>query len=411
MDLIIGKKNEYLKDWDTQTDDLPNKYISIDEIRKNISMNNCMQLYGRKINNEYHYFVSERSAKFYSPTFLDDVKIIHVVTKCDFSKFEEHEKIYDNMYLTSYLIKNKNKNNNGYNNEIETVPISVPEDNNIENSDIKNAITYKQKKITNWDLLNMLEKKFWKKFPSCNFLKKNENMYGSITNLDDIPSEYIPVDIFIFDNDKNMKKYTLYCKKVQNKYYYLLDLTDINIKYSSEYVYYYQPEFNNLLSHFTNVTKEDFTKYTIDDCILGNMHSYDWMNNQLMIKINKERQNKQDFWEKHNYSKFQKTHLMEDLPTEYTYICDVYLMNDDNNCYDFFGKKDNENYYYLIGNKRIYNVFSTTCDDCYNLDHDEFLKKTTDVSKDDLSKYDKNDEITGGYHFISYINKLKLGLM
>lgn len=52
-------------------------------------------------------------------------------------------------------------------------------------------------------------------------------------------------------------------------------MVDLNNKYKCgpDEINYYHPKFIEKLSSFIDVTKDDFTKYQIGHCILGNMYT------------------------------------------------------------------------------------------------------------------------------------------
>lgn len=66
--------------------------------------------------------------------------------------------------------------------------------------------------------------------------------------------------------------------------------------YSNDEIHYYHPKFIEKLGSFIDVTKGDFTKYHTSDCILGNMHTMEHHDIELMNKIQKERTDKYNFF-------------------------------------------------------------------------------------------------------------------
>lgn len=420
------QQHEFWAQFDKSTD-IPNQYIFVDDIRANIMMNYHMYLYGKCVDGKYHYFVSNKYVKYYDPNFIDLLDSITVVTKPDFSKFEGGEVIYcndcgTNMYLTSYLKKQYNENNcdnvdNGTNSTTGQ-PQIIYMDTSTDYSFKELKKRFKQA----WSDRN--KKQFWKAFSNSGFSEANQirSMSFGVVRVSNIPSKYIPIYQLVIDGDEDCKKHTMYCKQVDGKYYYLVDMIDTNKMYTPEYVNYYDSGFDKLSKTFTDATKEDFTQYSIDETVLINtcvkMHTEDWRNEQSHIKIQTKRQNKYDFWVRNSNSKFRETKKHEDLPGEYVYIDEVMKLNDTEHCYDLFGKLQNNCYHYLIGNQRKYRYFSTSCDDCYDPNFAEISKNFVDVTKESFEQYGKDDEIScraksssiGGYYFKCHLNKLKLHL-
>lgn len=99
-----------------------------------------------------------------------------------------------------------------------------------------------------------------------------------------------------------------------------------------------------------------------------------------------------EFWNKHNYSKFQETYLSCDLPTEYVYITSIRHNIHANYHMDLYGKKVDDKYYYLVGNGEEYykkNFFDKKDENGKSL--------FSDVTKPDFSEYKINEVINDMY--------------
>jgi hypothetical protein len=154
------------------------------------------------------YFVSYSKPNYFDSQFADKLNDIIIVTKDDYSPYLYNEMIYDGMFLTQYLKKEDKVNQDSEDNQERPKIIMI---------EPKNPEQYEQMKTN--------KEQFWEKYPQCNYSKHNQNHshYG-LPIINDFPPEYIPSTILYKDGDHNLEKYYLYCKKVDNKYYYMLDL-------------------------------------------------------------------------------------------------------------------------------------------------------------------------------------------
>lgn len=81
--------------------DLPEDWVFIDTIRYGYQFNNSMNLYAKKIQDNYYYSVGN-GGNSYDPNFLINNTFIEI-TKIDYSTYAFDECIYDGMYQTKYL--------------------------------------------------------------------------------------------------------------------------------------------------------------------------------------------------------------------------------------------------------------------------------------------------------------------
>lgn len=186
-------------------EDLPSDWVFVDEIRKDITFNNHRNLFAKRTGDQYHYFISFSKPNYFDPHFIDKLNDVIVITKDDYSPYRYDGIIYDNMYLTKYLqIKEGNCEDLDKGNKLI-----------VENNDLIEESEEQKKDF---------KQEFWNKYPECKYFQYNQERghYG-IPIIDDIHPEYVPSTILYKDGDHNLKEYYLYSKKVNSKYYYMLD--------------------------------------------------------------------------------------------------------------------------------------------------------------------------------------------
>lgn len=265
-----------------KVEDLPNEWVFIDTIRSFLAQNIHKNLFalkkdhidGKKIKDQYHYFVSYSNPKYFDPDFVNKLNDVTIITKKDYSPYS-YDETYDHLYLTQYLKSIKE-------NQMESQINYFDSKSDVDKNEQLQLEKSKENEIN-----------FWNKYPECNFKNNNNlNFYShhKIPKIDDIPSVHVPVYILYKDGDKNLRKYRLYCKKIENKYYYLLDPNEYDY-WNSYPTNYYDPQFKEEIPSFIDVTNDDFTKYQIDDCITYNehtMHTIEHHENELTKKIKKK---------------------------------------------------------------------------------------------------------------------------
>jgi hypothetical protein len=141
--------------------------------------------------------------------------------------------IYDGMFLTRSL-----KNQKGNSEETASVKFKM--------------VTFESSERRKQMDIN--RQKFWEKHPHCNY-SHSEISWNRVPNISEIPNEYVPFMILHKDDDKNFTQYYLYCKKVANKYHYLLDLNGQYRDYNEDDYHYYDPEFVEKLVSFLMLQK------------------------------------------------------------------------------------------------------------------------------------------------------------
>ncbi len=173
----------------------------------------------------------------------------------------------------------------------------------------------------------------------------------------------------INNDDYSDEKYYLYCKKVNDKYYYLIDMDTIISKIKINYL---DPNFAEQSKQFVDVTKSNFTKYEKDEYIINNMvtdeHYISNRNTRLYSIIKKERLDKRNFFEKYapncklnpliitiDNQWIEKT--MGEIPSEYVPIGKLQNCLGSPHYYDLYVKKINDKYYYLIGDMKEQNSY------------------------------------------------------
>jgi hypothetical protein len=93
--------NRYMLTGEMQ--DLPCDWVFVDQIRREITYNYHLNLFAKKIDNQYHYLVSSSKPNYFDPQFTDKLSNIVTITKDNYSPYKNDEVIYDGMYLTGYL--------------------------------------------------------------------------------------------------------------------------------------------------------------------------------------------------------------------------------------------------------------------------------------------------------------------
>ena len=244
------------------------------------------------------------------------------------------------------------------------------------------------------------KQKFWEKHPQCNY--SDVNLEG-IPIISEIPSEYVPCEIYCMDNDGNWRHNYLYCKNIDNKYYYLLDTNNKYSYYDENDCHYYDPDFPQKLLSFVNVTKDDFTKYESNDCILGNMHTKKYQMNQSDQRSKQRKKDRENFGKKHwpqgdnrepMDEKWNFT-TMGDLPSEYVLITSLQEALDSPYDYDFYGKKINGKYHYLVSTVKECKVYYGSDIQYYQPEFAQKISKFKNVTKEDFSSYHESECIKG----------------
>jgi DNA-binding protein Fis len=380
-------------------EDMPNEYVLIDSIRSSIQMNYCKQLYGKKVNDKYYYFVSIQMEKYMDDNFLNNFHDANNVTKSDFSMYLENEEIFEDMYLTTYLKKI-------YDKDLTDEDLT---DEDLTSGNVKETqILHKTCSEDTRNIKFQQKKDFWSRFPKYghNYMVDFYNNWCT----ENLPDEYVPICSLIIDGDENLTKHILFCKKIGDEYFYLLDLDNKYHSYDDNNICYYQPEFKHRLGDFIDITKSDKTAYGKDDIYNENMHTESYNDKKRTELYNKNKQLKFEFWEKHSNSNYRKTRNANDLPSDYMLI-DIVTHKDNNDSYELLGKKVNDKFYYLLCNKNI-GEYERKHIDYYEI---ELLNasETFDVTKDDLSPYQFHESINcenikGELYFVNYLCKLMI---
>jgi len=490
--------------------DLPNEYVFIDEIRSFLEQNYHMNLYGKKINDKYYYFVANCSVPYHHHEFADKLKHMYDVTKSDYAPYLIDEKFNipgpknSIMYMTHFLCQkrfdteereqnfwtqyhdsNYRKTKNSIDLPSEYILIDgishddVPEKHALYAKKINNEYHYLMDTRTQYMCYGQLEKqyyfpispddmdkyfinvsktdfssydsmepigifeqgardpsgsrgepingmygmayytvleqkkeaiktdeynKFWAKHPDCKFTKE---LFNDLIQTDDIPADYISIMKVVHRNRSIDGRYIVYCKKIDNKHYYKLDLKSVGYIYDDKRIKYYQHEFQDELKNFVDISKPDLSQYQIDEPIPNDMVSEEYSDKQLDQRINMERQSKIDFWNDHSYSAYNKTKQMTDLPNEYVFVTDLKQNFNDGYTFDLFGKRDSDNkYYYLIGPKK--NGWFSEYVHYYLPQFKEESKLYVNATKSDHTMYISSECVCGKYFFKSHLNKLFL---
>jgi hypothetical protein len=402
-------------------EDLPSEWVFVDEIRSFLEQNYHMNLFAKKVGDQYHYFVSNKKPNYFDPQFADKLNNVIMITKDDYSPYKYDEMIYDGMFLTQYL-KKEDKGNLDSEDHLDRPKIVIIE----------------PEKPERHEQMKTNKEQFWAKYPQCNYSKHDQNHshYG-LPIIDDFPPEYVPSTILHKDGDGNLKRYYLYCKKVGGtegnppKYYYMLDLNTGDTPVRPRRVsmcekegvqkgcplYYYDPSFAEKSVSFVDVTKDDFTKYETHDCILGNMHTMEHHDIELMNKIQKERTHKKNFWKKHlphgnpngpeDNQWNQKT--MGEFPSEYVLVGYLQESLKSLHYYDFYAKKVNDKYYYLVGTQKEHSCYYGCDIQYYQPEFAEKLSSFVDVTKKDYSSYNESECILGHLYLKTYLIKSAIG--
>ena len=287
------------------------EWVFIDEIRSTLGTNYHKNLFAKKINDQYHYFVSFSKPNYFDPDFASKLNNLVIITKKDYAPYKNDESI-DGMFLTQYLqYKEKQCEEKQWeNSELIKQFIDQDDDNDIDGyedlSKNTNEMSEAKRIDSEREMRENNRNQFWDKYPHCGYNDDKMNIteaFDGIPQVDEIPPEYVPVSVLYKDDDEHQHEYYLYCKKIDDKYYYLLDTQmgvntvyynndelDLDNNYNCQpnyKIYYYDPKFKDKLSSFIDVSKNDFTKYQTDNCILGNMHTKEYHDNQIDIKIKK----------------------------------------------------------------------------------------------------------------------------
>lgn len=369
---------------DTQKmEDLPSKYVFIDKILLSIKHNNYMNLFGKQIDNKYYYFVSNEFHNYMDPNFENMFKEKINVTKNDKSKYEEHEKIYNGMFLSKYLQKQKEDD------------------------------LHKRRQC---------EKDFWD--------LHSYSKYKESKNISDLPTDYVLIDFLCEDPSVSRYQdvYDLYCKKIDDKYYYLRSIT----KHYEQHVVQNEVYLENGFMTFEHFSRQlDFDENNCIDCSKDDnskYEEYDLIDNftQLSHIIKLEDKKKEDrteqrlkFLNKYNINesligRFGSEDLFYDvvLPDEYVPIIGLIKDGDQNlNEKMLYGKKVNNEYYYLMQSDDV----KWWEHDFVNYYEDNFknkIREYKDITKKDKSKYDMYEEFpenmhTRLYHDRELMNSIK----
>jgi hypothetical protein len=351
-------------------EDLPNEYILIDSIRSSIKINYCKQLYGKKVYNKveaidkYHYFVSTQRVNYMDNNFLDSFSNINVVTKSDFSIYNEDEEIFEGMYLTSFL-KRKYDATSIYAN------VGKPQ------------IIYR------------------------NELQKDHN-------LEDLSESYTLIDCLEDKYNKDIC-YKLYCKKFENVKYTFWFFREISIEYhylvssigcpSFNVEYVEHKEFNEKIENYIDVTKKDKTRYEINEKI-HNMNFRIYSNILKECQCNIKSQQKKDFWSRHPECEYDDTHINyynngcivinnTNLPNEYVPIYTLQFDDNDLKKHTLFCKKNGDEYFYLLDLNDTYCSYADNNICYYQPEFKNRLVNFLDITKSDKTIYGENDVFDG----------------
>ncbi len=345
--------------------DLPSGYVKIDELRSGLEQNMSINFYGKKIGDKYHYFAAYCTVPYYHKDFAEKIRSIHKLTKpghkiYTFSEpiqITEHGRIRT-LFQTKYLEELNNKKND-------------------------------------------IEEEFWE--------KHSDSKYLETRNIVDLPSEYV----FTGCVGCTPSKFAIHAKKVDDKYYYLLNtIPNAVSEYSLHFYYPIKPE--EIGTIYLDVTKPDNTPYLLHELVNGlhfsvYLNSLEEQKEQALPEKNTELYDK--FWAKYPHIKVSEfwsngirsgehCHLVRasDIPPEYIPINFVSRDKKSKETLQMlYCKKVNGKYHYLLDTYTPIEKYRDMCKKEYiqyfELDFMTNIDRFVDVSKPDLTSYALDEDI------------------
>jgi hypothetical protein len=349
-------------------EDLPSSYIFIDCLVKDDLV---YGLYAKKIGDQYFYLLEKNLSPpdlyynfiYWSPDF--DENSCEDVSKNDHSPYEKTELI-NGLHRQSYL---------------------------------------KEQEYEHKAHKNQRRSQFWEKYPTCNY--SGHDSYCGLPIIEKLPPAFVPFKILYKNGDNNLKRYCLYGKMIDNKYYYMVDLDRNYSDYDDNEIDYYDPQFEKKSQYFVDVTKNDMSQYQIHESILNNMHTSEHHDHKLIEKIKNMRNDLDEFWSRNLDSNFKKTGKPEDLPTEYISFSQLKEELNAEYYYDLYAKRINNQYYYLISKPKKCGVYDNGIE-YYQHEFVDEIPFLQDATKKDYSLYNQDECIMGHLYFKNYLVKSAL---
>lgn len=390
-------------------EDLPTEYILCTYVGK--TRTEMYPLFAKKIDDKYYYLLGTNIESMYNHFYYRPIDLTEIgtkyldVSKVDYTPYREHEPIND--------IANVGVN--------EMFMLSV--------FDKRERDVEQQKEE--------LEKKkydaFWHKYPNIIVNEAKKYGYDDCVDVSEIPPEYVPIDRVSVEGNIYGPAYLLYCKKINERHYYLVDPklpktvtynTVMSLESNLAQPTYYDPEFVEFAKSFVDVTKSDMTPFDIDEDIYGGMKSVNYYANQPSKRTQSEQYQK-EFWTRNASSHYLTTGDMSNLPLEYVSIGELVKSTDSEFCsiktmkigaksyapelmhivVDLYGKKNLDGTYdYLIGPERDSRQFSDIIE-YYHPDFVKIAQTYTSATKHNKGPYDESDLVLDNYRFKKYLNK------
>lgn len=265
------KKHSNSKFKETENEeDLPSDYVCVDRLINEsidlyLSSPKSKFLYAKKLNGKFYYLISKKLHNF------DEFDKSYFRTSAD-------KRVNQMMHRKIYFDEN----------DCEEVSKS------------DHSKYYFDEKINGLVRLSYartckVDKLIKQQYLKDNFLLKHNidedmiyHQYGDIFVENAITNVYLPIENLTHDDDEKCVKYKLYCKKINDEYYYLLSNISYE-EYCSNHNYipeYFEPEFEDLSKSFIDITKPDKTKYDVLEKFPNDMHTevYRYENYRRKIK-------------------------------------------------------------------------------------------------------------------------------
>lgn len=262
IDMQIKHENEFWKNHpnskfrETKSeDDLPNDYVCVDRlideaVDSYLGCPKSKYLFAKKSDNKFYYLVSKHLYNF------DEFDRSYISKSSD-------ERINQMTYRKIFFDEN----------DYDDVSKS---DHSKYYPDEKISGLVRLSYVTECEHNKQIQKEILKE----EFLLKHNldkhmiiHAYGDKFVEDAITNVYLPIESLTYDGDKNCVKYTLYCKKINNEYYYLM--SDVSYEWSTneKISEYFEPEFEEFSRSFIDITKPDKTKYDMLEEFPNHMHT------------------------------------------------------------------------------------------------------------------------------------------